>query len=145
MGELKNIISWPIEYVKSVEVGGIVLDQISHLCTPPLQTCKLRRLVFPQKYIVFKFFSFLISLNIDQNQPKSFICFIYSGHLCFKHYLHQNICYDKMRQLKKNYRGIVWALRVGTHIVIKEKLPERIWQFQKLLWNHERRGFTDTK
>ena len=53
LGELKKIISWPIEYVKSVEVGGIVLDQISHLCTPPLQTCKLRRLVFPPKYTVF--------------------------------------------------------------------------------------------
>ena len=50
-----------------------------------------------------------------------------------------------MRQLKQKYRGVVWDLRVGTHIVIGEKLPERIWQFQKLLWNHERRGFTDTK
>ena len=78
--------------------------------------------------------------------------FICSGHICFKHYPHQKIFFLKLfwilikwGNLKKSklQRCLRGDLGVGTNIGINDRLPDGIWQFQKLFWNHERKGTTD--
>ena len=58
-----------------------------------------------------------------------------------KIFFSESVCFLAIFKKSKLQGGFLRGdLGVGTNIVINSQLPDGIWQFQELFWNHERQS-----